>query len=281
MLRQARYPWTILQEQLGPANLFNPIRPEGDYALDLRSADARVVAQQLVLLSSEPGENLDKTSYNGMPFDVGAKWMVSVPDVGMFCITFVTPPGCASLRLRLALARRTLMPGHGRWRAIPIAYRDPDDDPWQCEASLGCEWMTIGADGGLIDDTRQQEYKPTASVLLYATLFQSKLRRALATIRLKQMTTSIRKIDQLKASNLPAVVTMALKFLRETSSPQSRQRSSERGTGRTGDAIDGSTATVASDTSGAVDGNLSGWRRFKNPEMMGKLTKLVEGEEVA
>lgn len=33
----------------------------------------QVAAQQLVVLTAEGGENLKKTSFNGMPFDVGAK----------------------------------------------------------------------------------------------------------------------------------------------------------------------------------------------------------------
>ena len=46
--------------------------PEREYALDLRDLDARKVAQSLVILSAEPGENLQYTTYNGLPFEVGA-----------------------------------------------------------------------------------------------------------------------------------------------------------------------------------------------------------------
>lgn len=93
--------------------------PDGEYALDLRQHDSRVTAQQLVVLMAEKGTNLTKTSYNGIPFDVGAKWMEAVPPLGWFCATYVTPLQCASIVLRLGLARRMLMPGHGRWKAIP------------------------------------------------------------------------------------------------------------------------------------------------------------------
>ena len=44
LLRKERYPWVILQERLGPANLFNAICPDGEYALDLRNKDAQVLA---------------------------------------------------------------------------------------------------------------------------------------------------------------------------------------------------------------------------------------------
>ena len=131
---------------------------------------------QLVVLSSEPGDNLENTSYNGLPFDVGAKWLVAVPELGIFCAKFVTPPGCASLTLRLGLARRTLMPGHGRWKAIPKQYRDPDEDPYECEASLGMECMMIGADGGLVEDHRREADRPSAVALMGAMRVKFKLK---------------------------------------------------------------------------------------------------------
>eukprot|EP01047_Picozoa_sp_COSAG01_P103315 COSAG01_NODE_32790_length_575_cov_1.084034_2_plen_106_part_00 len=55
-------------------------------------------------------------------FDVGEKWTQEggVPDVNYFSCYYTTPPRCADIRLRLSLARKLLMQGHGRWRAIPL-----------------------------------------------------------------------------------------------------------------------------------------------------------------
>jgi hypothetical protein len=44
-------------------------------------------------------------TYNGMPFDVGVKWETKVPELGIFCAVYNTPPECASFALRLPLAR--------------------------------------------------------------------------------------------------------------------------------------------------------------------------------
>ena len=66
-----------------------------------------------------------------------------MPVVGFFCGYFHTPPGCAVLALRLGLARRLLMPGHGRWKVIPKAHRSPNVDPFSAEASIGLEHMVI------------------------------------------------------------------------------------------------------------------------------------------
>ena len=85
-------PYILLTNRLGAANIFNPLRPEGEYALNLRCNDEREVAQLLVVLSTEPGENMQYESYNGMPFEVGAKWLTAVPDVGMFCCEYATTP---------------------------------------------------------------------------------------------------------------------------------------------------------------------------------------------
>eukprot|EP01052_Picozoa_sp_SAG31_P016473 SAG31_NODE_1093_length_9952_cov_16.099056_8_plen_197_part_00 len=46
-----------MQSRVGSANLFNPIRPERKYLLDLKVHDDREVAKCLVRLSEEPGEN--------------------------------------------------------------------------------------------------------------------------------------------------------------------------------------------------------------------------------
>lgn len=136
-LRQYPPPYVILTDRLGVANMFNPLRPDGEYALNLRVRDERQVAQMLVLLSTEPGDNMVYETFNGVPFDVGLKWLTAVPDVGWFCLQYVTPPACASLALRTSLARRLVNPGKGRWKCIPREQRMHRDDPtlsmWQTE----------------------------------------------------------------------------------------------------------------------------------------------------
>ena len=136
-LKQNPTPYVILTDRLGLANMFNPLLPDGEYALNLRVRDERQVAQMLVCLSTEPGDNMVNETYNGVPFDVGAKWLTAVPDVGWFCLEYVTPPACASLALRTSLARRLVNPGKGRWICIPRAQRMHNDDPtttmWRTE----------------------------------------------------------------------------------------------------------------------------------------------------
>jgi hypothetical protein len=117
-MRLAKSPWVSLEHNLGPANLFNPIRPEREYALDLRKVDERLVAECLIILGGEPGENLLSTTYNvrtmysygdnartmwtppvayystvqGMPFDISAKWLTEVPSlVGLHYLYSATP----------------------------------------------------------------------------------------------------------------------------------------------------------------------------------------------
>lgn len=208
-LRKERNPWVVLESRLGPANLFNPILPEREYALDLRQHDCKLVAQCLVVLSAEPGENLKYTSYNGLPFDVGAKWLDEVPDLGMFCGEFVTPPACALMSLRLAMARRLLMPGFGRWRAVPFRLRNPDEDWRAQEASIGLEHCVIDADGSLIERSKDEEDVESLSLggLLGALRFKSKLKKA-ASKRLQQH--KYRKLDMSAAAPLSVIVKLSL-----------------------------------------------------------------------
>lgn len=135
--------YAVLQRRLGAANLFNPIRPEGWYHLEMKEKDCQKVAQCLVQLSTEePGDNMKNEIYNGNHIEIGTHWLTAVPDIGtlspplacspccadasvpalragVFEVEYVTTPRSASLLTRLELARRLLMPGHGagRWCA--------------------------------------------------------------------------------------------------------------------------------------------------------------------
>lgn len=142
-----------LYHRLGPANMFNPYAPDGDYHLRLDKPDERAVAAMIVeLCTSEPGENLQDETYNGVPFEVGQKWVdEGPPTVGTFVVRYKTDDGCASLPTRIGLANRLLMPGHGRWRCIPsdkvIA------DHLHCAEEFEVNWedsgMMVDVDGSL------------------------------------------------------------------------------------------------------------------------------------
>ena len=143
-------PFPLLCNRLGIGNLFNPLRPEREYALNLRKSDERAVCQCLVTLTAEPGENLMYETYNGIPFDVGQKWEIAVPELGMFCAVFNTPPRCGSLALRLPLAKKLLMGGRGRWKAVEEELRMEGENPEEFEDDDDDVEYIMDADGLLV-----------------------------------------------------------------------------------------------------------------------------------
>ena len=120
--------------RLGHANLFNPLFPEKEYALNLRDwaetppddthphgdkkgqQDQRRVAELLIVLSAEPGDNTVNETYNGNYIEVENRWDSGVPHQGMFCTTYNTRRNGASLALRLPLCRALLAPGRARYK---------------------------------------------------------------------------------------------------------------------------------------------------------------------
>ena len=102
------------------------------------------LAECLIVLSAEPGDNTVNETYNGNPVEVESRWDAGVPHQGMFCTTYNTrrggaslsilplPLSCslplslscltlcfspgASLALRLPLCRALLAPGRGRYK---------------------------------------------------------------------------------------------------------------------------------------------------------------------
>jgi hypothetical protein len=218
-------PFVQLTNRLGSANLFNALRPEGEYALDLRVPDQRQVAQLLVVLSTEPGENMQYETYNGMPFEVGAKWLSAVPEVGFFCCEYVTPRGCASVTLRASISQRLLMPGRGRWKCIPrsdrVAKEDPTCKTWadsDTHKSLDAEdgmpkegqWM-FDADGSLV------EARASAAAILLTQHAKAAARKAKAKakarVRLSAEERKAAEIKQVADSNLSLAVSISLKYL--------------------------------------------------------------------
>ena len=145
-------PFPLLCGRIGIANLFNPLCPEREYALNLKHHDEATVAQLLVILTAEPGENLMYETYNGMPFDVGVKWETQVPQLGIFCSVYNTPPQCASFALRLPLARKLLLGGRGRWRAVDESLRNGVENPEDFEGGEETDYtgFTLDADGSMV-----------------------------------------------------------------------------------------------------------------------------------
>ena len=142
--------------KIGPANAFNPYLPDGYYCLNLRNADERAVAACLVELGvTEPGENFRDETYNGIPFEVGQKWVDDgPPDVGEFATWYSTHANCARLACRIGLANRLLMPGTGRWQCIPPSQIAEEDvataDEYDINWAMGKAGM-VDDDGILAD----------------------------------------------------------------------------------------------------------------------------------
>ena len=124
-------------KRIGAANLFNPFRlNEAKFCLNLKCPDERAVAAMLVELTAEPGENWIQEEYNGLPFEMGAKWLEAPPDRGILTLTFHTGLGTADLFMRSRQAARLLMPGPGRWRAIVPEFRQAAQDGAEVDRML-------------------------------------------------------------------------------------------------------------------------------------------------
>jgi hypothetical protein len=107
------------RERVGIANIFNPFSADLRYVLNLKKPDERAVAAVLVRMTDEPGENWLEETFNGMPFEMSIGWVTDgPPTLGTLELVFKTYPGTADAALRCELARRLLMPGRGRWRAV-------------------------------------------------------------------------------------------------------------------------------------------------------------------
>ena len=101
-------------------------------------------------LTQERGEQLLNQRYNNERFHAGQSWLTDVPHLGVFETEFVTPEHSANLYVRLDLARRLLMPGHGRgrWHAVPENLRERDQDPEEADGDAE-ETMELLPDGNL------------------------------------------------------------------------------------------------------------------------------------
>ena len=86
-------------------------------------------AALLVEMTEEPGENWVDETFNGNPFEMGISWVTDgPPTLGILELSFVTNPGTANLFMRTRMAKRLLMPGPGRWRAVPEELREAGQD---------------------------------------------------------------------------------------------------------------------------------------------------------
>ena len=125
--------YAVLQRRLGAANLFNPIRPEGWYHLEMKEKDCQKVAQCLVQLSTEePGDNMKNEIYNGNHIEIGTHWLTAVPDIGTPSPALAcSPSSCCADASAPALPRRGVRGGV----RDDAAQREPADPAGACEAA--------------------------------------------------------------------------------------------------------------------------------------------------
>lgn len=94
--------------RLGYIALWNPLRPEGDYVLDLKHRDCRVVANALLRLSLvEKDAVLEKCTFNGREIVMPALWIITMPSTGILNFTYRNP-GCIVERMRERVATESL-----------------------------------------------------------------------------------------------------------------------------------------------------------------------------
>ena len=126
------------RHRVGIANIFNPFRADVRYNLNLKVKDERAVAALLVEMTDEPGENWLNETFNGNPFEMGIAWVTDgPPTLGVLELTFLTNPGTANLFMRTRMAKRLLMPGPGRWRAVPEELREAGQDGAELDEVCG------------------------------------------------------------------------------------------------------------------------------------------------
>jgi len=99
-----------LRQRLGHLALFNPIRPDGPYKLDLADHEQASVAKLLLLLSiREPGQNILKEHYNGESFEIPKQWLTDLPTEGVLKLEYFTESEeNAVMDLRRSLAEQVL-----------------------------------------------------------------------------------------------------------------------------------------------------------------------------
>ena len=105
-----------LDVQLGALSLFNPMKPDMHYNLDLSQHDCHLVAHCLIRLAvEEPGDNwlgetLDELKGKGpKEFDLNLNWVQNGPPKhGILTLLYYTPPGCASAETRMQIAEDIL-----------------------------------------------------------------------------------------------------------------------------------------------------------------------------
>jgi len=110
-----------LYRRIGYLNLFNPIRPDGYYKLDLKTREEYIVATILIQLAKkEPGDNCVNERYDGEIFEAPQAWLTELPTDGLWELEYVTPSlegaaaekagrnDCAKPALRKQIAEKAL-----------------------------------------------------------------------------------------------------------------------------------------------------------------------------
>lgn len=95
--------------RLGPLHVFNPLRPDGLFQLDLSRFDNRTMATILVKLAThEQGRVLCEQRYNGFEFQLPMSWLTNMPNKGVWEVRYATPDDAANLKARCEVAESFL-----------------------------------------------------------------------------------------------------------------------------------------------------------------------------
>ena len=82
-----------LYSRIGFLSIFNPMRPDGYYRLDLSVREEHLVATILIHLAlKEPGENMREELYEDEKFQAPTEWLTNMPTEGAQHCTIPEPP---------------------------------------------------------------------------------------------------------------------------------------------------------------------------------------------
>jgi hypothetical protein len=219
--------------------------------------DERRVAECIIILSSEPGDNTLNETYNGLPFEVENRWSEGVPRIGVFCTTYRTRKRGGSLALRLPLARALLMPGKGRYKSEKGKdLFDPDENPEEFDQQVQDwenEWA-IDADGSFVRkedlEIRTRRAKAAAEGAVDEILAITKLQAQGTAVAAKQS-------QQKKTHGQEEMVAMSLKFLRNVKRPKAKRDAQLALTGKEDRKADAKLAAAAAEHKALMHKKLS------------------------
>lgn len=230
------------------------------------------MAECIIILSAEPGDNTENETYNGLPFEVENRWTDGVPRTGIFCTTYRTRKHGGSLALRLPLARALLMPGKGRYKGEKGKdLFDPDENPDEFDEQVQ-DWekdWAIDADGSFLRkeelEIRTRRAQAAAEGAIEEILSISKL-QAGGTAKAATRSQHANTHDQ------EEMVAMSLNFLRKVKRPKAKRDAQLAESGKADPKVDAELAAAAAEHKELMNKKLSAAGvRWKN------LSSLVRG----